>query len=89
MQEVGAKSITPSHLFGTIRPAMYNCHEMPAARSDPETVTRLLLSWSVGDRVALDELLSLVFRELRGLAAGYLRRERRDHTLQPTALGKV
>ena len=49
-------------------------------------VTRLLQSWSGGDKEALDELVPFVYRELRGLAAAYLRRERRDHTLQPTAL---
>jgi RNA polymerase sigma factor (TIGR02999 family) len=45
-----------------------------------------LQSWSGGDRNALNELLPLVYRELRRLAAAYLRRERHDHTLQPTAL---
>src|SRR5215210_442039 len=49
-------------------------------------VTQLLLDWSHGDRVALDELMPLVYQELRKLASGYLRSERPDHTLQPTAL---
>ena len=49
-------------------------------------VTRLLQSWSGGDKAALGELVPFVYRELRGLAAAYIRRERRDHTLQPTAL---
>jgi len=49
-------------------------------------VTRLLHSWSGGDQNALAELVPFVYRELRGLAAAYIRRERRDHTLQPTAL---
>jgi DNA-directed RNA polymerase specialized sigma24 family protein len=49
-------------------------------------VTRLLQSWSGGDQKALGELVPLVYRELRGLAVAYLRRERRDHTLQATAL---
>jgi len=49
-------------------------------------VTRLLQSWSRGDREALNGLVPLVYRELRRLAAAYLRRERPDHTLQPTAL---
>jgi RNA polymerase sigma factor (TIGR02999 family) len=49
-------------------------------------VTRLLQLWSGGDSKALDELVPLVYRELRGLAAAYIRRERKDHTLQPTAL---
>ncbi len=39
-----------------------------------------------GDRKALDELLPLVYGELRRIADRYLRRERADHTLQPTAL---
>ena len=49
-------------------------------------VTQLLEKWSNGDRAALDELMPLVYDELRRLAGGYLRRERADHTLQPTAL---
>jgi RNA polymerase sigma factor (TIGR02999 family) len=49
-------------------------------------VTRLLRAWGHGDLQARDELLSLVYRELRQCAAAYLRRERADHTLQPTAL---
>lgn len=51
-----------------------------------QSVTGLLQSWSQGDRSALDQLTPLVHAELRRLAASYLRRERRDHTLQPTAL---
>jgi len=39
-----------------------------------------------GDRSALDELVPLVYAELRKMAAGYLRNERPGHTLQPTAL---
>jgi RNA polymerase sigma-70 factor, ECF subfamily len=49
-------------------------------------VTQLLLDWSHGERAALDELMPLVYQELRKLASGYLRSERPDHTLQPTAL---
>lgn len=56
--------------------------------SDPTThaVTRLLLAWGGGDTGASDHLMPLVYEELRHLARGYLRRERGDHTLQPTAL---
>ena len=53
---------------------------------DPAGVTRLLLLWSAGNRSALDELTPLVYRELRRIAGAYLRGERSDHTLQPTAL---
>jgi RNA polymerase sigma factor (TIGR02999 family) len=49
-------------------------------------VTRLLQSWSAGDKNALSELVPFVYRELRRLAGAYLRRERQGHTLQPTAL---
>jgi RNA polymerase sigma factor (TIGR02999 family) len=53
----------------------------------PGPVTRLLLDWSDGgDTHARDEMLPLVYDELRRLAALFLLRERRDHTLQPTAL---
>jgi RNA polymerase sigma factor (TIGR02999 family) len=56
------------------------------SEAQPGDVTRLLQHWSCGDKEALNELVPLVYRELRRLAAAYLRRERRDHTLQPTAL---
>ncbi len=52
----------------------------------PGEITQLLVAASKGDRKALDEMLPLVYAELRRLADGYLRDERRDHTLQPTAL---
>ena len=54
--------------------------------SSQKGVTELLVGWSRGDRSALDELLPVVYGELRSLAANYLHRERPDHTLQPTAL---
>jgi RNA polymerase sigma factor (TIGR02999 family) len=57
---------------------------MPTA--SPGRVTHLLRAWSDGDSQALDHLLPLVEAELRRLARGYMSRERRDHTLQPTAL---
>jgi RNA polymerase sigma-70 factor (ECF subfamily) len=52
----------------------------------PSEVTQLLKDWSGGDPEALDRLIPIVYAELRAIAARYLRRERRDHTLQPTAL---
>jgi DNA-directed RNA polymerase specialized sigma24 family protein len=51
-----------------------------------ENVTQLLVKWSEGDQKALDSLMPLVYGELRRLASNYLRRERQNHTLQPTAL---
>lgn len=52
----------------------------------PRDVTALLGDWSRGNRTALNQLLPLVYAELRRVAARQLRRERADHTLQPTAL---
>ena len=49
-------------------------------------VTALLEAWTAGDIAARDELMPLVYQELRRRAAGNLRHERRNHTLQPTAL---
>jgi RNA polymerase sigma-70 factor, ECF subfamily len=51
-----------------------------------DSVTELLIELSNGDRKAVDLLLPVIYDELRNLAANYLRRERPDHTLQPTAL---
>jgi RNA polymerase sigma-70 factor, ECF subfamily len=50
------------------------------------SVTDLLVKLSSGNDAVVDELLPLIYDELKRLAAGYLRRERIDHTLQPTAL---
>jgi RNA polymerase sigma factor (TIGR02999 family) len=46
----------------------------------------MLEAWSRGDAHARDELMPVVYQELRRRAAGYLRRERPGHTLRPTAL---
>ncbi len=55
--------------------------------SDPQgEVTRLLNEVRGGHKEAMEQLLPLVYDELRRLAGGYFRRERSDHTLQPTAL---
>ncbi len=54
---------------------------------DPQgEVTRLLGEVRQGHQEAMEQLLPLVYDELRRLAGGYFRRERSDHTLQPTAL---
>lgn len=52
----------------------------------PQELTRLLIGWSDGNQEALQQLMPLVYDELRRLAAAYLRRERPDHTLQSGAL---
>ena len=53
---------------------------------DADEVTLLLAEWAKGNQQALDELTPLVYKELRQLAAGYLRKEGHGRTLQPTAL---
>lgn len=54
--------------------------------STEQDVTKLLRDWSDGEQKAFDELLPIVYNELRRLAHNYLNRERSDHTLQTTAL---
>ena len=49
-------------------------------------ITQRLVAWSNGDSEALEGLIQIVYNELRRLATHYLRSERPDHTLQPTAL---
>ena len=56
------------------------------AEGSPDPATRLLARASRGDVAASSLLASLLFAELRAVADGYLKRERRGHTLQPTAL---
>ena len=51
-----------------------------------EEVTRILEAINAGDRSAVDALIPLVYRELRTMAARFLKREHPDHTLQPTEL---
>jgi RNA polymerase sigma-70 factor, ECF subfamily len=53
---------------------------------EAQEVTRLLQSLHAGNREAVDALVPLVYAELRKLAAHYLKSEREEHTLQPTAL---
>lgn len=57
---------------------------MKSSRSS--RVTQLLEKFQPGDHQTADQLFAEVYTELRARAAGYLRRERKSHTLQPTAL---
>jgi RNA polymerase sigma factor (TIGR02999 family) len=59
---------------------------MAATPEGAGAVTRLLHEWQAGDREALDRLMPLVYDELRRIAAALMRSERRNHTLQATAL---
>jgi RNA polymerase sigma factor (TIGR02999 family) len=52
----------------------------------PQEVTQLLRDWRGGDTTAFDQLMPLVYAELRQIAQRYMNRERASHTLQTTAL---
>lgn len=52
----------------------------------PSEITQLLLTWSKGDESALDELIPIVYPELRRMARAYMGRENSVHTLQTSAL---
>lgn len=56
---------------------------MPEADGE---VTRLLERWREGDPNVLENLIPLVYEQLHRIAKRYMRHEREDHTLQPTAL---
>lgn len=56
------------------------------SKTVPTDVTQLLVAWREGDGSALERLLPLVEDELHRLAHRYMNRERKDHTLQTTAL---
>jgi RNA polymerase sigma factor (TIGR02999 family) len=59
---------------------------MTVSSSPPHEVSQLLIAWGNGDKAALDQLMPLVYEELRRLARHYMSRERPGDTLQPTAL---
>jgi RNA polymerase sigma factor (TIGR02999 family) len=54
--------------------------------SSSETITGLLIQWREGDKAALDNLIPLVYKELRRMASYYMRRRRPGDTLQTSAL---
>ncbi len=59
---------------------------MPETPTERQLVTRLLKQWGGGNKEALDELMPVVYQQLRKLAAICLRSERTNHTLRATAL---
>ena len=85
MLESGASGAlaSPTHSPDMVRPNRKKNNGM--ATRPPEDITQLLKRLSNGEKV-LDELMPLVYDELHRLAVTYLRRERREHTIQPTAL---
>ena len=59
---------------------------MSEEESNAVDITQLLQDWQRGDREALDRLMPLVYDELHLIATRHLARERRERTLQTTAL---
>jgi RNA polymerase sigma-70 factor, ECF subfamily len=59
---------------------------MGAAANPAPDVSALLKAWSRGNSAARDQLIPLIYEDLRRRARAYLRREQAGHTLQPTAL---
>jgi RNA polymerase sigma factor (TIGR02999 family) len=70
----------------SMMPAVPIVVDFEQEREPTSPVTVLLHDWRRGNREALDQLIPLVYQELKRLAGSYLRRERDGHTLQPTAL---
>ncbi|MDQ3063724.1 MAG: sigma-70 family RNA polymerase sigma factor [Acidobacteriota bacterium] len=56
------------------------------SQTSAQDLTQMLIQLSEGRAQVVDDILPLIYDELRRLAGNYLRRERSDHTLQPTAL---
>lgn len=73
------------HVVAAVTPTSFSAWRSVAGE-ESRNVTGLLRAWRDGDETALDELVPLVEAELRRLARAYMARERRDHTLQTTAL---
>jgi len=59
---------------------------MPQDPDTPGDITALLQRWKLGDTAALSNLAALTYSDLHAIAAGYLRRESANHTLQATGL---
>jgi RNA polymerase sigma-70 factor, ECF subfamily len=81
-----SKSRTPKLDFGACGELEFSLLPDTQMGFPQQGVTDLLLASSEGDKAALDELMPLVYDELRRLAQNYLSRERAGHTLQTTAL---
>ncbi len=59
---------------------------MSQSESKTLEITEILCEWSEGQQKTLDKLMPFVYDERHWQAAGYMRRERREHTLQTSAL---
>lgn len=88
--QLGSRRFPPDEIAGMQHPPAK--HEAPpiararAATDGGADITGLLTAWQAGDERALNDLLPVVYDELRRQARRALRREAEGHTLQPTAL---
>src|SRR6185503_3159246 len=74
-------------LLQTFRPRTPNFATLLARTMQTEhAITQLLVKWSAGDKAAFDELVPLVYEDLRRHAQHFLRQRSSNHTLQATAL---
>jgi len=60
--------------------------QQPATHSKAHNVTQLLQAWSQGEDAALEQMIPIVYHELKRLAHRYMAGEHQSHTLQTTAL---
>src|SRR5215469_2860463 len=82
----GAACLATSDMFRSSRACAANCGVLMDPSPDRQLVTQLLQQWGGGDKQALEQLMPVVYEQLRQLAANCLRAERPDHTLRATAL---
>ena len=81
-------SLFPSIFSRPVRHPMIECGDSSETTMEAPAgeITQLLHAWSAGDRGVEERLFSLVLPDLRNLARALMRRERRDHTLEASAL---
>lgn len=79
------KKVSPAAPFG-VKSSSPGTSTRPMSADHTHDVTRLLHAWGQGDPDAAARLLPLIYDPLRHIAREYMQRERRDHTLEPTAL---
>jgi RNA polymerase sigma factor (TIGR02999 family) len=76
----------PSQLPNVHMSHVHEKHPTPVPPGEPAPITQLLHRAEAGDSRAYEQLLPLVYDDLKAMAERHLRNERRGHTLQPTAL---
>ncbi len=85
----GRLKSSPGRWYISLQPAGFSTVQVSlkvSRMSDAHSVTKLLEQWNSGDREALDELMPLIYEELRKMAKRYMNQQNPGHTLQTTAL---